>query len=45
MTISEQVLKSFRTQQNNTVPVLAKQFNLTEWAVHKIINKSFKINN
>lgn len=37
----EEVLSAFKTQQNNTVPILAKQFNMSNHAIHKIIDSCF----
>ena len=37
--MEKEIIKAFKKQKNNSVPVLAKQFKMKENAIHRVINK------
>ncbi|WP_155289118.1 hypothetical protein [Capnocytophaga felis] len=38
-TLEEQIIDYFHSNRENTVPAIARKFQVSEYKVHKIINK------
>lgn len=41
-TLEEQIIDYFHSNRENTVPAIARKFQVSEYKVHKIINKHFE---
>lgn len=41
-TLEEQIIDYFHSNRENTVPAIARKFQVSEYKIHKIINKHFE---